>query len=133
VSFVVCKTLHVVGVVALVGNVTATSIWKVFSDRTENVHVIAPAQRLVTITNWPLTVAGIVLIMVGGFGSALAAGVSSLATSWLCIAELLFVLAGVIRLAVLVPIEMRQARIARGFAVSESVAEKYRRDARRWL
>ena len=132
-SFVVYKTLHVIGVVILVGNVTATSIWKVFADRTGNVHVMAFAQRLVTITDWLLTVPGIVLIMVGGFGSTWAAGVSPFGSSWLRFSELLFVLAGVIWLAVLVPIQMRQARSARGFVVSGIVPGEYRRDARRWL
>jgi len=132
-SFTVYKTIHVIGVVMLVGNVTATSIWKVFADRTGNVQIMAFAQRLVTITDWLLTVPGIVLIIAGGFGSAWAANISPFATAWLRASELLFVLAGVIWVAILVPTQIRQARSARDFAVSGIVPEAYRRDALRWL
>jgi uncharacterized membrane protein len=38
------KTLHIIGVVILVGNVTITAFWKVFADRTGNAQLIAHAQ-----------------------------------------------------------------------------------------
>jgi uncharacterized membrane protein len=78
----VCKTLHLVGVVLLLGNVTATSVWKVFADRSGDPRIIAHAQRLVTITDWMLTLSGIVLVIGGGFGAAYVAGMPWVGVPW---------------------------------------------------
>ncbi|MBC7841620.1 MAG: DUF2269 domain-containing protein [Gemmatimonadaceae bacterium] len=127
------KVVHLLGVILLVGNVTATSVWKVFADRTNNPQVVAFAQRLVTVTDWFLTVPGIVLILIGGFGSAASAGIAPFKAPWLQISELLFVAAGLIWVAILIPLQMRQARAARIFEYGMSVPAGYRRDARLWL
>jgi hypothetical protein len=64
------KLLHLLGVVLLVGNVTVTSIWKLYADRTGDARIVAFAQRLVTVTDWFFTFWGVVLLLVGGFGAA---------------------------------------------------------------
>lgn len=127
------KVIHLLGVILLIGNVTATSVWKVFADRTNNPQVVAFAQRLVTLTDWFLTLPGILLILIGGFGSASSAGMAPFRAPWLQISELLFVAAGVIWVAILIPLQMRQARAARIFEYGMSVPAGYRRDARLWL
>jgi uncharacterized membrane protein len=54
-SYDVLRLLHLLGVVLLLGNVTVTSDWKLYADRTRDPVVIAFAQRLVTITDWFFT------------------------------------------------------------------------------
>jgi len=127
------KLLHLLGVVLLVGNVTVTSIWKLYADRTGDPGVIAFAQRLVTVTDWFFTFWGIVLLVVGGYGAALTAGLDPLGDAWLVWSQAMFLLAGLIWLLVLVPIQVRQARLARGFAASGGIPEEYRRLSRRWI
>ncbi len=129
----VCKTLHLVGVVLLLGNVTATSVWKVFADRSGDPRIIAHAQRLVTITDWMLTLSGIVLVIGGGFGAAYVAGMPWVGVPWMEESEGLFVLAGVIWLFVLVPIQIEQARQTRAFSDGGEIPEAYWRNSRRWL
>ena len=75
-TYIICKFLHVLGTVLLVGNVTVTSVWKVFADRTRSPIVLRYAQRLVTYTDWSLTGGGILLIMFGGYGMAWSTGIS---------------------------------------------------------
>jgi uncharacterized membrane protein len=129
----VFKTLHLVGIVMLVGNVTVTSVWKVFADRSRDARVIAHAQRLVTITDWMLTLPGIVLTIVGGFGATYAAGMPPFAAGWLRRSELLFVTAGMIWLFILVPTQIAQARQCRAFADGGPIPDAYWRNSRRWL
>ena len=49
------------------------------------------------------------------------------------IGELLFAVSGIVWLAVLVPIQIRQARMARSLAPNAELPSLYRRDSRRWL
>jgi uncharacterized membrane protein len=129
----VLKMLHVVGVIILIGNVTVTSFWKVFADRSGDPRIIAHAQYLVTVTDWFFTLSGIVLLVGGGFGAAYVAGMPWFARGWLAESELLFLLSGMIWLFVLVPIQIRQARQARAFAGGAPIPGAYWRNSRLWL
>lgn len=132
-SYEVLKFLHITGVVMLMGNITVTAIWKFFADRTNDARIIAFAQKLVTYTDWSMTAWGAGLIMIGGYGMAVVAGHDLLGTGWLLWSQILFALAGLIWLAAIVPIQMRQARMARDFAGGATVPEAYRQQSRRWL
>lgn len=127
------KSVHLLGVIILLGNVTVTAVWKVFADRTGDAVVVAFAQRLVTLTDFSLTMSGITLVIGGGYGMALVAGINPFAPGWLVWGQLLFVLSGLIWLGILVPLQIRQARAARAFVPEAPVPEPYRRDARRWI
>lgn len=55
-----------------------------------------------------------------------------LAEGWMLWSQILFVLAGLIWLFILVPIQIKQSRIAKQFSGSD-VGEAYRNLSRRWL
>ena len=132
-AYDVWKLVHLLGVILLVGNVTVTSIWKLYADRTRDPRIIGFAQRLVTVTDWFFTVWGVILLVAGGYGAAWVAGMDPLRDSWLVWTEALFVAAGIIWLTVLVPIQVRQARMARVFATTGDIPEAYWRAGRRWI
>ena len=132
-AYDVWKLVHLLGVILLVGNVTVTSIWKLYADRTRDPRIIGFAQRLVTVTDWFFTFWGILLLVAGGYGAAWVAGMDPLRDSWLVWSEALFVAAGVIWLGILVPIQVRQARMARVFATGGEIPEAYWREGRRWI
>lgn len=132
-EYLIYKSVHLLGVVMILGNVTVTAIWKVFADRTRDARVIAFAQRLVTITDWAMTVGGIVLILVGGFGATAVGGIHPFGQRWLIWGEILFAVSGTIWMFILVPIQIRQARMARAFANGGEIPEAYRRESRRWI
>ena len=132
-AYEIFKFLHITGVVMLMGNITVTAFWKVFADRTGDARIVAFAQKLVTYTDWSLTVWGIVLTMVGGYGAAWVAGIDLIATGWLFWSQLLFVAAGLIWLLILVPIQMRQGRQAKIFAAGGAIPDAYKRDSRTWI
>ena len=125
--------VHYTGVILLVGNITVTAVWKVFANRTGDARIIAFGQRLVTGTDFGLTIPGIVLTMAGGYGCAVLMGYPLFEDMWLIASQALFVLAGLIWLGILVPIQVRQARIARGFEQGGEVSDEYRALSRRWI
>jgi uncharacterized membrane protein len=133
VAYEVCKLLHLLGVVFLLGNVVITSVWKVFADRTGDARIIGHAQRLVTITDFVFTLGGILLMAGGGYGAAHLVGLDPFGVRWLVEGQILFVVSGAMWLFVLVPLQIRQARLARGFAAGGEIPAQYRRDARRWI
>lgn len=81
-TYSICKFIHVLGTVLLLGNVTVTSVWKVFADRTRVPATVAHAQRLVAGTDWAFTAGGALLIVVGGYGMAWTTGMR-LTMPWL--------------------------------------------------
>ncbi len=115
----------------LMGNITVTAIWKYFADRNGRPEVLAFAQKLVTYTDWAMTFWGVVLIMGGGYFMALEANFS-LKQGWLLWSQVLFFVSGLIWLLLIVPIQIKQARLAASF-VGEDVGNEYRRLSLKWL
>ena len=123
--------LHITGIAMLMGNITVTAIWKFFADRDGRPTVLAFAQKLVTYTDWSMTVWGVLLIMGSGYFMAHHAAIP-LTQDWLLWSQGLFLASGLIWLLVLVPIQIRQARMARAFD-DQDVGEAYRALSRRWI
>ena len=119
------------GIVLFLGNIIVTGVWKFMADRTGNPAVIGFAQRLVTLTDWVFTFGGVVLVLAGGYGMAAAAGYD-LRMSWLLLAQSLFVASGVIWAAILIPIQIRQARLAHAFENGGEIPAVYWRLNRHW-
>jgi uncharacterized membrane protein len=133
VSYAIFKFLHILGAVLLVGNVTVTSVWKVFADRTRDPLTVAYAQRLVTLTDWAFTGSGIVLTMLGGYGMAIVSRMDLLASPWLLWGQVLFAASGCIWLFVLVRIQIAQSRLSARFTRDAPIPEAYWQLGRRWL
>jgi len=131
-SYTSFKIIHMLGIVLFLGNIIVTGVWKAFADRTRNAEVIAFAQRLVTLTDWAFTFGGAVLILVGGYGMASAAGYDLRSTSWLVWAQAAFLASGLIWVAILIPVQIRQARLAEGFENGGAIPPLYWRLNRRW-
>ncbi len=130
-SYEIAKFLHITGVAMLMGNITVTAIWKFFADRDGSPQVLGFAQKLVTYTDWSMTVWGVLLIMGSGYYMSAHTRIP-LMEGWLLWSQLLFVAAGLIWLLILVPIQLRQARIASAFT-GDDVGAPYRSLSRRWI
>ena len=127
------KFLHYLGIILLAGNITVTAIWKVFADRNGDWRIIAFGQRMVTGTDFGLTIPGIILTMIGGYGTLWVQGYSLFEPAWLLWSQIMFVAAGIIWLFILVPIQIKQARLAHAFTAETGVTDEYRKLSRRWI
>ncbi len=125
-------TVHVLGVVLFLGNLVVTAVWKMLADRTKNPPVVAYAQRLVTVTDIAFTATGAALILVAGQAMASEFGGVFGGPLWLTLGWSLFIASGIIWIAVLVPIEVMQERLARSFRDASTIPDAYWRLSRLW-
>ena len=131
IDYRVWKLLHIVGVVAFVGNIAVTAVWKTMADRTRDARIVAFAQRLVTLTDFVFTGFGAGAILASGLIMALTFG-EFWTFDWILWGIVLFGVSGLIWAAVLVPVQVKQARLAREFADGGPIPESYWRLARIW-
>jgi len=131
-TYLAFKSLHIAGVVLFLGNIIITGVWKVLADHTAEPKIVAYAQRLVTVTDFIFTAGGVVLILIGAYGMVWTGGLDPVHTTWLLWGQGLFIASGLIWVAILIPIQIKQARMARGFARGEAIRERYWRLGRQW-
>jgi uncharacterized membrane protein len=127
------KTLHVIGVILLLGNVTVTASWKAYADLSGDPVKIAFAVRAVVLADYLWTLSGIALTMIGGYGMAWAAGIPLFEDGWMIWSQALFLIAGLLWMFLIVPSQMRMTRLARAFVPGEPVPWAYWRESRWWM
>lgn len=127
------KALHILGVVLFLGNIIVTGWWKVMADRTKHPVVIAFAQRQVTLTDFIFTAGGATLLLVAGYASTVLHGIDFLNVRWLAWGYWLFIISGLIWVAILIPVQVKQARMARAFADGGTIPESYWVLGRIWI
>lgn len=132
-TYLLLKSFHILGVVIFLGNIIITGWWKVMADRTRHPKTVSFAQRQVTLTDILFTSSGVALILVSGLVSARLAGLDYLHVRWLTWGISLFILSGVIWALVLIPVQIKQARMARAFAENNAIPDSYWRLGRIWI
>jgi len=132
-TYLVLKTLHIVGAVLFLGNIIVTGWWKYMADRHGDPVVIAFAQGQVTLTDFVFTAGGSGLVMIAGLSNVYLHGMDLFGTRWLFWGFWVFVLSGVIWVAVLIPIQYKQAKLAREFAKGGTIPDQYWRLNRQWF
>lgn len=118
------KIVHIFGVVIFLGNIIVTGWWKNMADLTKNPQIIAYAQRQVTLTDYIFTGGGVLILLVAGMTNVYLHDMSY-ATKWLGHGMVIFLVSGVIWAAVLIPVQAKQAKMAREFAVSGVIPDSY--------
>ena len=127
---VALKSLHILGVSLFLGNIIVSALWKVLADRTGNYAVVRFATRLVNVTDTVFTGLGATLLLVTGHLLAQNHG-GVLANDWILWSYGLFGVSGAIWIAVLLPIQFKQANLLRA-STSEVIPNAYYRLARVW-
>ena len=123
-NYQLLKSLHLLGVAIFLGNIIVTALWKVLADRTGSPSIVAYAQRLVTITDFAFTAVGAILIVVtGNMMATQFVGVGQVL--WLSWGWGLFIASGLIWVFILIPVQFKQAKLAKVFSTAEKVPENY--------
>jgi uncharacterized membrane protein len=131
-SYLWLKTIHLLGVVLFLGNIIVTGWWKVMADKTLNPQVIAFAQRQVTLTDFVFTAGGAAILLGTGMGNVLINHLD-LSIRWLSQGMLMFTISGIIWILILIPAQIKQAKMAKEFAVTGEIPELYWRLNNRWI
>ena len=125
------KSIHLLGAFIFLGNIIVSALWKVMADRTKNTSVIQYACRLVNITDIIFTGLGATLLLVSGHVLAVPFGGIS-AQQWILQSYILFVISGIIWIATLVPIQIKQTKLTKNLNETEAIPEQYYKLARLW-
>jgi uncharacterized membrane protein len=123
-SYLWLKVVHLFGVVLFLGNIIVTGWWKNMADKTKDPQIIAYAQRQVTLTDFIFTAGGVLILLVAGMVNVYLHDMSYSA-KWLNHGMTIFTLSGVIWGAILIPVQIKQAKMAKQFAVSGVIPETY--------
>lgn len=132
-TYLTLKSLHILGAVIFLGNIIVTAWWKVMADRTRDAKIIAFAQRQVTLTDYVFTAGGVALVLATGIGNAVISHMDYRNIRWLSWGMGLFIASGVIWIAILIPVQVKQARLAREFAITGSIPDEYWSLGRVWM
>lgn len=130
-SYLWLKVIHLLGVVMFLGNIIITGWWKNMADLTRNPQIIAFAQKQVTATDWLFTAGGALILFSAGTVNVMLHGLT-FSEKWLSWGMALFTLSGLIWVAVLIPTQIKQAKMAKDFAKSGEITEYYWKLCMRW-
>lgn len=131
-SYLTLKCVHLFGVVVFLGNIVVTGWWKFMADRTGRPEIVAFAQRQVTLTDFVFTGGGALLLGIGGIGNAMLHHMDFLHVKWLAWGFWQFAASGAIWLLVLIPVQIRQAKMASTFREGGTIPQSYRKLALIW-
>jgi uncharacterized membrane protein len=129
----VLKLLHVLAVVAFLGNIATGLFWKHHADRTRDARIAAHTLDGIIRSDRLFTLPGVVVIVVSGFGAAGTAGYPVLGTPWILWPIVLFTASGVAYAARVAPLQASLRALARGDAAGAPLDwERYRALSVRW-
>lgn len=130
--YLLLRTLHILAATLFLGNIVVTAVWKTLADPTKDPRIIAYAQRLVNVTDLLFTGPAVVLVTVTGLLMAPTLGGLVDGPAWLMTGLLLMGLSTLLWLMVLIPVQVRQGRMARAFAADGEIPAAYWRLNRVW-
>jgi uncharacterized membrane protein len=119
------KIIHILGTILFLGNIIVTGWWKFMADRTRDPKIVAFAQRQVTLTDYVFTLGGVLIILISGLANTIIHDMDYLHTKWILWGLGLFILSGLIWHFVLIPVQVKQAKMSRAFANQETIPEEY--------
>jgi len=124
--------IHVIFAVVYLGNLITAAFWKARADRSGSLEAMAVASRLVILSGRFFTAPGIIGLFVTGILIVSQTGWRRFDEPWLGASFILLVIAAIIWLAVLVPLERRMLRLAREGVSRGMVDPAYRRTSSLW-
>ena len=93
--YLLLKTIHLLAVVAFLGNIATGLFWMRFAVKTNDVRIIHYRAKGIIKSDRLFTIPGVLIITAGGFFAAIYAGVLLLRTGWIFWPIVLFSLSGV--------------------------------------
>lgn len=124
-SYELLKSLHILGAILMVGNIVVTAWWKGTANRTNNPRIIAFSQRQVTLTDFIFTLPGAFLIVATGDYITYFLMENSWSITWVAMGRMFMIVSGLIWVFILVPVQIKQAKLAKEFEYKQEIPESY--------
>lgn len=93
--FAFFKFLHVIAVIAFLGNITVGVFWKAYADSTKDLKIMAYTMAGIIRADRIFTIPGVILVVIGGVGAAISGGYPMLHTGWILWGIGLFIISGI--------------------------------------
>jgi len=128
-AYLLLKVVHVIAVVAFLGNISTGLFWKAIADRSGRPEIAAHTLRGIILSDRLITIPSIVVILIAGFGAASISGWTILGTGWILWSLVLFMIAGI----AFMPVSRAQRELADlASAGTPLTSDAYRKLSRRW-
>ncbi|UUZ93326.1 DUF2269 domain-containing protein [Paenibacillus sp. P25] len=124
--------LHVLGVVLFLGNIITAAFWKIRAEIGKDLPYLHRITKNVMAADYVFTPPGIVLLLATGGALAARNGYSLAELNWLTVSLGLFVITGLLWLAVLIPSQRQMIRESAQSLQLGRLTPEYRRASRRW-
>jgi uncharacterized membrane protein len=129
------KLLHIVSVIAFLGNITTGLFWHAHAVRTRDTRILAHTMHGIIRSDRLFTLPGVVGIIVTGFVAASQAGLPLLRTGWIAWTLAAFAVSGLVFMARVAPLQ-RQLHALAASADADLAGDfdfaRYRALALRW-
>ncbi|MGP0585701.1 DUF2269 family protein [Paenibacillus timonensis] len=125
-------TLHLIGVLLMVGNIVTAAFWKIRADMTRNPIIMHDAAKNVMIADYVFTIPGLALIVLSGGRMTGSLGYSLAGLNWLTFSLGLFAVTGLIWLLILIPMQRKMIRLSAEGIKSGTVTAEYHKASRNW-
>lgn len=90
------KVIHLLAVVAFLGNITTGLFWMRYAVKTNDVSIIHHTAKGIIKSDRIFTIPGVIIITAGGFLAAIYAGIPLLRTGWIFWSIVLLTLSGIL-------------------------------------
>ncbi len=95
-SYALWKLIHIVGVVAFLGNITTGLFWAAHAHKQRDFGLVASTFHGIIQSDRWFTIPGVFGILIGGFGAAINGSIPILRTGWIFWSIILFSVSGII-------------------------------------
>lgn len=125
-------TVHLIGVVLMVGNIITAAFWKIRADLTKNTVEIHSAVKNVLLADYIFTIPGLLLIIVSGSIMAARSGMPMSGFNWLMLSLILLVVTGIIWAGILIPLQLKMIQYSAECIENGTISKAYQDASRSW-
>lgn len=108
--YLLFKAIHLLAVVAFLGNITTGLFWMKFACKTNDTKYMHLTVSGIIVSDRLFTIPGVIIITIGGFGAAIYGGLPLLGTGWIFWPIVLFSLSGLFFAYKVVPLQTKMKR-----------------------
>jgi uncharacterized membrane protein len=108
--YLIFKAIHVLAVVAFLGNIVTGLFWMKFARKTHEIKIIHHTAAGIIASDRLFTIPGVIIITAGGFASAIYGGIPLLRTGWIFWPIVLFSLSGLFFAFKVVPLQVQMRK-----------------------
>jgi len=122
--YLLFKIIHLLAVVAFLGNITIGLFWMKWAYKANNVEYLQHTVKGIIAADRIFTIPGVLVITAGGIMAAIKGGYPLLGTGWIFWSLILFTLSGIIFMVKVVPLQTKMKNYLEQSINSDSYEEK---------